>query len=154
MKRKINVYQYEHARIQYAAVPTVSVYRETLPVEDFYHQECCSLDGTMCIEKLTDIYMLLNQKRLDHLTLQSFSDYMSRQSQHDNQLSALRSRCSDSDLLSFCKSRYIQSPSELLSWSRYLESNFPVSSVNSVTDTSSGSISSNNGNDNSSGDSI
>lgn len=139
MKRKINVYQYEHARVQFTAVPTTSVLRETTPVEDFYTQECMSRDGTKCVEKLTDIYMLLNQKRLDRLTLQSFTEYMSQQSQHDSQLDSLRSRCSDAELLQFCKSRYIQSPSELLSWSRYLESNYPVLPVESVASTDNSS---------------
>lgn len=35
-------------------------------------------------------------------------------------MSELRKKVSDTDLLSFCKSRYIQTPSELRAWSNYL----------------------------------
>lgn len=72
----------------------------------------------------SDIHLLLNAKRLDRMTLQNFSDHLdSIQMGKDDGLSALRSAVPDSALLQFCKSRYIQSASELKAWSSYLTAN-------------------------------
>lgn len=74
------------------------------------------------VKYYSDVYVLLNQKRLDKMSLDIFSNYLdsiSSSSQSDG-LSQLRGKVSDSDLLKFVKSRYIQSRSELLAWSQYL----------------------------------
>ena len=43
--------------------------------------------------------------------------------QKTSALDELRKQCSDADLLSTLKSRHLQSPAELLAWSRYMSSN-------------------------------
>ena len=99
-----------------------SDYYEKNPVEQFYRVEID--DGTQTSVRLVDdIYMLLNQQRLDRMTLQAFSNYINDCVSHQSVdgLAELRSKCSDADLLSFCKSRYIQSPCDLVRWSSYLE---------------------------------
>lgn len=81
-----------------------------------------------CVKYNRDIYYLFNQQRLDRMSLQAFSEYLNNipQSSGDG-LSELRSKVSDSDLLSFVKSRYIQSRSELLAWSQYITANYAQS---------------------------
>lgn len=73
----------------------------------------------------SDIALLFNQKRLDDCLgrdgLKKFFDDMSARSPA---LSSLRQKISDDDLAAMCKSRYLQSASEVLSWSNYLNENY------------------------------
>lgn len=102
------------------------VVREQSPVESFYIQENVSPHSeSKSIAIVDDVYMLFNQQRLDRMTGAALSDWLARTSQTDSQLASLRSRMSDEQLGSFIKSRFIQSHSELLAWSSYLESQYP-----------------------------
>lgn len=67
-----------------------------------------------------DIYLLLNQNRLSALGEDNVKKILDSIASQSSPMSELRKKVSDSDLLSFCKSRYIQTPSELRSWSNYL----------------------------------
>lgn len=67
-----------------------------------------------------DIYLLLNQNRLSALGEDNVKKILDSIGSQSSALSELREKISDSDLLSFCKSRYIQTPSELRAWSNYL----------------------------------
>jgi hypothetical protein len=73
----------------------------------------------------SDIALLFNQKRLEDTLgrdgLKKFFDDMSARSPA---LSSLRQKISDDDLAAMCKSRYLQSASEILSWSNYLNENY------------------------------
>lgn len=69
-----------------------------------------------------DVHLLFNQERLRKLlgadTLQSWLGSLD-----SNYRKAVdTSKLPDDVVLKFCKSRYIQSPSELLAWSQYLNS--------------------------------
>lgn len=76
-----------------------------------------------CVKYQSDVYFLLNQKRLDKMSLQAFSEYLdSMPDSGTDSLSELRSKVSDDQLLQFVKSRYIQSRSELQAWASYLTS--------------------------------
>lgn len=68
----------------------------------------------------SDIYMLFNQQRLDRLTQQALVQHFNDLAVRDNTFASLKSKLTDDQLISVVKSRFIQSPSELLSWSRYL----------------------------------
>ena len=59
------------------------------------------------------------------MTNAALSAWLQNTSRTDSQLASLRSRMTDEQLGSFIKSRYIQSRSELLAWSGYLESMYP-----------------------------
>lgn len=91
------------------------------PVEDFYREEVDTPLGTCkAVTYRNDIYMILNQKRLDSMTLAQFSDYLD----HDRTASSLsqyRAKMTDAQLHQFVKSRYIQHPSELRAWATYLD---------------------------------
>lgn len=73
----------------------------------------------------SDISLLFNQKRLEDCLgrdgLKKFFDDMSARSPA---LTSLRQKISDDDLAAMCKSRYLQSASEILSWSNYLNENY------------------------------
>lgn len=80
-------------------------------------------DATCIVD---DIYMLFNQSRLINSgigrdTLQAWLNTLTPRS---DSLAQLRKKCTDEQLMQICKSRYIQSPSELLAWSDYLNANY------------------------------
>lgn len=73
----------------------------------------------------SDISLLFNQKRLETTLgrdgMKKFFDDMSARS---TPFSELRKKISDDDLAALCKSRYLQSSSEILAWSNYLNDNY------------------------------
>lgn len=102
----------------------VTCLRCSSPVETFYKQDVPCVHGKNdAVSYRTDIYMLFNQQRLDRMTLSQLTDYLDNQTP-TNGLSQLRSKMKDEQLHQFIKSRYIQSPSELMAWSEYLSSEF------------------------------
>lgn len=105
----------------------LSHYRECSPVESFYIHKDKPCNGSCeSVFLRDDIYMLFNQRRLDRMTSAALSSWLQATSSYDSGLANLRSRMTDEQLGSFIKSRYIQSRSELLAWSSYLESQYPV----------------------------
>lgn len=75
------------------------------------------------VKYVNDVYLLLNQKRLDRMSLESFSSYLdSISDMSTSSFSELRKNVGDKELLQFVKSRYIQSRSELMAWTSYLTS--------------------------------
>lgn len=102
----------------------VTCLRAPSPVETFYKEEISCPNGTCdAVSYRTDIYMLFNQQRLDRMSLSQLSDWLDNQTPTSG-LAELRSKMSDAQLHSFIKSRYIQSPSELMAWSEYIQSEF------------------------------
>lgn len=105
-----------------AAYPaSVNLYQPC--VVDKFTQELDESDGSVCITSAVSI--LLNQKRLDRMSEAAVLQEISEQARVSDSLATLRSKCTDEQLISLVKSRYIQSPSELLSWSEHIESLFP-----------------------------
>ena len=105
-----------------AAYPaSVNLYKSC--VADLFTQEVDENDGSVCITSA--VSMLLNQKRLDKMSEAAILQEISEQARFSDALATLRSKCTDEQLISLVKSRYIQSPSELLSWSEHIESLFP-----------------------------
>lgn len=94
-----------------------SVYTPSL-VDDFMFEEHADSSFTFT----SDITMLFNQKRLDKLSLQSLISHFDDIQQKNDSLRELRSKLSDSQLSQLIKSRYIQTPSELIAYSEYLVS--------------------------------
>ena len=72
-----------------------------------------------------DVTLLFNQQRLEKVlgkdSLKAFFDSLAPKS---DALRSLRSKISDNDLADLCKSRYLQSPSEILAWSNFLNANY------------------------------
>lgn len=71
-----------------------------------------------------DIYMLFNQQRLGHMGADTINAWLNTLTPRSDALAQLRKKCTDEQLIEICKSRYIQSPSELLAWSEYLNANY------------------------------
>lgn len=73
----------------------------------------------------SDIGLLFNQKRLeDTLGRDGMKKFFDDMAARSSALSELRSKISDDDLAALCKSRYLQSASEILAWSNYLNENY------------------------------
>lgn len=91
------------------------------PIEDFIHSSHKAPHSAHSSIRITsDIYMLFNQQRLDRMTLQNLAAHISTMAPRDASLSSLKSRLSDEQLASLVKSRFIQSTSEMLAYSKYL----------------------------------
>lgn len=81
-----------------------------------------SSSDSVCIT--SDVSMLLNQKRLDSLSEKALLQHFSEMGQSNSSFADVRSKLGDDDLIKFVKSRFIQSPSELMSYSNYLLSEY------------------------------
>lgn len=98
-----------------------SEFLEKSPVNEFMFQEV-EVSGKKTLRVTSDIYMLFNQQRLDRMSKERLISYFESLSVNEPKLRDLRSKLSDDQLCSFVKSRFIQSPSELMAWSQYLMS--------------------------------
>lgn len=104
-----------------SAVLSGSEFVEPSPLHDFMFQEV-ECDGNKSVRITSDIYILFNQQRLDKLTRAQLVEYFDNLSVSEPKMSDLRKKMTDDQLCSFVKSRFIQSPSELMAWSQYLMS--------------------------------
>lgn len=98
-----------------------SEFLEQSPVNEFIIQEN-EVNGVKSIRCSSDIYMLFNQQRLDRMSKERLVAHFEKLSVNEPKMRELRSKLSDDQLCSFVKSRFIQSPSELMAWSQYLMS--------------------------------
>ncbi len=93
-------------------------------VAPFYKEESVSSDsGEPMVVYHDPIYMLFNQQRLSKLGAGAVEMWLQQMNQSKaDPLAELRKECSDEDLVTMIKSRHLQSPSEILSWSRLMTS--------------------------------
>lgn len=98
-----------------------SEFLEKSPVNEFMFQEI-EISGKKSLRVTSDIFMLFNQQRLDRMSKERLISYFESLSVNEPKLHELRSKLTDDQLCSFVKSRFIQSPSELMTWSQYLMS--------------------------------
>lgn len=100
-----------------------SAFVQSSPIDHLLFQEHVTpSDDKKSIRMTSDIYMLFNQQRLDRMSRENLISYFNDMSVRNSSLSSLKRRLSDDQLVGLVKSRYIQQPSELLAWSRYLNS--------------------------------
>lgn len=121
-KRRVEPYQ-EEVR-PYNVSPKElkqSEFLENSPVNEFCFERLAK-NGTEVVTLTSDIYMLFNQQRLDRMSKDRLLSYFENLSVSEPKMRELRSKLSDEQLCSFVKSRFIQSPSELMAWSQYLMS--------------------------------
>lgn len=97
----------------------LSEFLDASPVNEFLFQEF-EKNGLKSTRFTSDIYMLFNQQRLDRMSRERLIQYFNDLSVREPQMATIRSKLSDEQLCSFVKSRFIQSPSELMAWSQYL----------------------------------
>lgn len=106
------------AKVTSLAVPSL--------VQQFMTKEVSFFDGDdekKAISFVDDIYMLFNQQRLLSAGTDTINAWLNTLTPKSDALSELRKKCTDEQLIQMCKSRYIQSQSELLAWSEYLNAN-------------------------------
>lgn len=121
-KRRVTPYSYESSPAVVASKEMLcSEFREESPVEQFMRQEG-EVNGVKSVRLTSDICMLFNQKRLDRLSRESLLSHFESMSVNEPRFGDLRAKLGDDQLISFVKSRFIQSPSELMAWSQYLMS--------------------------------
>lgn len=90
------------------------------PVDEFTNEIVSNPDGSESVTLTSDISMLFNQQRLDRCSRDTLLQYFDSLSYSNSSLSELRSKLTDDQLMSIVKSRYLQSPSELLAYSESL----------------------------------
>ena len=100
-----------------------SILREASVVDEFYLEKCCNDDGTESISFVDPIRVLFNQERLNNMGVSAGKAFLDSLMPQSDALAELRGKCSDDDLLCMVKSRHLQSPAEILSWCRYMQSN-------------------------------
>lgn len=98
-----------------------SEFLENSPVNEFCFDRL-DVNGKEVVILTSDICMLFNQQRLDRMSKDRLLSYFENLSVNEPKMRELRSKLSDDQLCSFVKSRFIQSPSELMAWSQYLMS--------------------------------
>lgn len=96
-----------------------SEFLENSPVNEFCFERL-DKNGTEVVTLTSDIFMLFNQQRLDRMSKDRLLAYFENLSVNEPKMRELRSKLNDDQLCSFVKSRFIQSPSELMAWSQYL----------------------------------
>lgn len=97
------------------------VFREKAIYEDLVCQEVKKSDGSTAYFVDSDLILLFNQERLQSLGQTAMIEYLNSITPQSDYLAELRKNCTDAELLSMVKSRHIQSRSDLLVWSKYLD---------------------------------
>lgn len=121
-KRRLEPYQEEFKPYNISSKDLrQSEFLENSPVNEFCFERL-EVNGNEVVTLTSDIFMLFNQQRLDRMSKDRLLAYFENLSVTDPKMSELRSKLSDDQLCSFVKSRFIQSPSELMAWSQYLMS--------------------------------
>ena len=101
----------------------ISGFYQPSTIDDFLFQKHTVVgDSAPSFRCTSDIYMLFNAQRLDRMSRDRILQHFNDMSVSNSSLAALKSKLTDDELILIVKSRYIQSPSELLSWSMYLNS--------------------------------
>ena len=89
-------------------------FRESSPIDPLMYPKRYNKDGTSYVAFEDDLFLLFNQERIVGAdALNKFIASLTPSARKSIPLT-------DDQLLSFLKSKYIQSPSELKSWSNYL----------------------------------
>lgn len=87
------------------------------PVDEFTYERVTVPGCDDSVTLTSDVAMLFNQQRLDRCSKDTLLDYFNSLSRSSPALSQLRSKLNDDQLISIVKSRYLQSPCELLAYS-------------------------------------
>lgn len=103
-----------------------TILRTASAVDSFYVVKSVSQHTGQDIVHFADpIHILFNQQRIQNQmgieALRQFIDSLKNQT--NDPLAELRKQCTDDDLLQMVKSRHLQSPSEIMAWSRYVKAN-------------------------------
>lgn len=125
--KRINITRQQNAQnIQFNSEVGLKhcILREHSVVDEFYFEPTTpSYDTQESVSVCDPIIILFNQKRLDNMGSTAAQQFLDSLAPKSNDLSELRKKCSDDDLMSMMKSRHLQSPAEILHWCRYMNDN-------------------------------
>lgn len=97
------------------------------PIEDMNYVELPCVHSTCpAVHYRNDVYALFHMEDLTRMELSRLSQFLDNAGKSASSLRSVREKMSDAQLRQFVKSRYIQSPSELLRWSTWLEDNYKM----------------------------
>ena len=121
-KRNILTADDNAANVQHnqSAVLMHSELYQPSPVDEFYTESVIPVDGSECVFHVDPLIMLFNQQRIDNLGSLTAKQFLDSLQQKESSLSELRKKCSDDDLMAMMKSRYLQTPSEIMSYADIL----------------------------------
>lgn len=102
-------------------------FRVPSPIEDMNFVELpCVHSSCPAVHYRNDVYALFHMQDLTRMELSRLSQFLNNAGKSASWLTSVRSKMSDEQLRQFIKSRYIQSPSELLRWSAWLDENYKM----------------------------
>lgn len=97
------------------------------PIEDMNFVELpCVHSSCPAVHYRNDVYALFHMQDLTRMELSQLSQFLENAGKSASSLRSVREKMSDAQLRQFIKSRYIQSPSELLRWSAWLDDNYKI----------------------------
>lgn len=102
------------------------IFTSASPIDEFYCEKTVCRDNKKVQLRVhvNPLHLLLNQKRLDKLGTMGLEEWLSQfDLKKSTALDELRKQCSDEDLMRVMKSRHLQSPAEILAWSRHMSQN-------------------------------
>lgn len=100
-------------------------FRQPSPIEDMNFVELPCVHSTCpAVHYRNDVYALFHMQDLTRMELSKLSQFLDNAGKSASPLRSVREKMSDAQLRQFIKSRYIQSPSELLRWSAWLDDNY------------------------------
>lgn len=102
-------------------------FRQPSPIEDLNFVELpCVHSSCPAVHYRNDVYALFHLQDLTRMELSRLSQFLEDAGKSASSLRSVREKMSDAQLRQFIKSRYIQSPSELLRWSAWLDDNYKM----------------------------
>lgn len=102
-------------------------FRTPSPIEDMNFVELPCVHSTCpAVHYRNDVYALFHMQNLTRMELSQLSQFLENAGKSSSLLTSVRSKMTDAQLRQFIKSRYIQSPSELLRWSAWLDDNYKL----------------------------
>lgn len=102
-------------------------FRVPSPIEDMNFVELPCVHSTCpAVHYRSDVYALFHMQDLTRTELSRLSQFLEDVGKSTSSLRSVREKMSDAQLRQFIKSRYIQSPSELLRWSAWLDDNYKI----------------------------
>ena len=102
-------------------------FRVPSPIEKMNFVELpCVHSKCPAVHYRNDVYALFHMEDLTRMELSKLSQFLEGAGKSASSLRSVREKMSDAQLRQFIKSRYIQSPSELLRWSAWLNDNYQM----------------------------
>lgn len=134
MAKKFSFFRKTEERVASYTPPLTSTlfnglteFRVPSPIEHMNFVELPCVHSTCpAVHYRNDVYALFHMQDLTRMELSQLSRFLEGAGKSASLLTSVRSKMSDAQLRQFIKSRYIQSPSELLRWSAWLDDNYKM----------------------------